>query len=161
MNVLGYYVIVPRRYRGYNPLDLFVLSYNVLYILRTEAEVSPQLGSAHVHISAQGFFVGARGMCRLLGTSASRSGTQAVASCQCHLLVLGGATAAWSLLQCYGEVAYPRSGDLVWLASMSGASPFTTRSFYGSLPELKYILLLYRGCMEENLTVEPGDTAWT
>ncbi|RWW17061.1 hypothetical protein GW17_00019030 [Ensete ventricosum] len=51
-------------------------------------------------MDARGFFVGARGMCWLLGMSTGRSGTPAVASCWSQLLVLGGATVARSLLRC-------------------------------------------------------------
>ncbi|RZR78013.1 hypothetical protein BHM03_00003234 [Ensete ventricosum] len=51
-------------------------------------------------MGAMRFFIGARGMCRLLGTSVGRLGTQAVAPCWSRLLVLGGAAAARSLLRC-------------------------------------------------------------
>ncbi|RZR81303.1 hypothetical protein BHM03_00007496 [Ensete ventricosum] len=57
----------------------------MLYILRTEAEVLPRLSSAHVHMDARGFFIGARGMCWLLGTSAGSSGTQAQCNCNISL----------------------------------------------------------------------------
>ncbi|RWW03678.1 hypothetical protein GW17_00033145 [Ensete ventricosum] len=83
-------------------------------------------------MGARGFFVGARGMCKLLGTSVGRSGTQVVASWN-RLLVLGGATVAWSFLRCSGGVAYPRFEDLVWLASAGGAFLFASASFRSSV----------------------------
>ncbi|RZR85416.1 hypothetical protein BHM03_00012391 [Ensete ventricosum] len=57
-------------------------------------------GHARVHMDAKDFFIGAREMCDLLGTSARRLGTYAGASYWGRLLVFGGAPAARGLLQC-------------------------------------------------------------
>ncbi|RWW47717.1 hypothetical protein BHE74_00046265 [Ensete ventricosum] len=45
-------------------------------------------------MGARRFFIGARGMCRLLGTSAGRSGTRAVALGWSRLMGPGGAAIA-------------------------------------------------------------------
>ncbi|RZS13557.1 hypothetical protein BHM03_00045136 [Ensete ventricosum] len=54
-------------------------------------------------MGVRGFFVGALGMCRLLGTLTGRSKIQAVTSCRSRLLVLSGAVATYSLLRCSRE----------------------------------------------------------
>ncbi|RWW00666.1 hypothetical protein BHE74_00056617 [Ensete ventricosum] len=104
----------------------------MLYILHIEAKVSPRSGSAHIHMGAQGFFVGTQGMCRLLEMSVGRSGTQAVASCWSRLLVLDRAPTARVCCDVLWGVAYPRSGDFVWLSSMGGDSLFASVSFHSS-----------------------------
>ncbi|RRT39974.1 hypothetical protein B296_00022233 [Ensete ventricosum] len=53
-------------------------------------------------MDAQGSFVGARGMCWLYGTSVGRLRNWAITSCWHRDLVLGEATAARSLLRCFG-----------------------------------------------------------
>ncbi|RWW14329.1 hypothetical protein GW17_00021905 [Ensete ventricosum] len=53
-------------------------------------------------MDAQGSFVGAQGMCWLHGMSVGRLRNRAIASCWHRDLVLGEATAARSLLRCFG-----------------------------------------------------------
>ncbi|RWW18428.1 hypothetical protein GW17_00017585 [Ensete ventricosum] len=53
-------------------------------------------------MGARGFFVGIRGMCRLLGTSTGKLRTQVVTSCWSRLLIFGGVTTAQSLLRSSG-----------------------------------------------------------
>ncbi|RRT51825.1 hypothetical protein B296_00031566 [Ensete ventricosum] len=50
---------------------------------------------------------------------------------QRELLIL--ATTAQSLLRCSGGIAYPRSGDLIWLAFVGGASLFASAFFRSSI----------------------------
>ncbi|RZS19092.1 hypothetical protein BHM03_00051441 [Ensete ventricosum] len=57
-------------------------------------------------MGAWGFFISAKEMCKLLGTSVS-----------CDIS---------------RGVTYPRSGDLVWLASIGGVSLFASASFHSS-----------------------------
>ncbi|RRT58037.1 hypothetical protein B296_00036632 [Ensete ventricosum] len=65
-------------------------------------------------MGVRGFFVGALGMCRLLGTLTGRAKIQAVTSCR-------------------RRVAYPRSGDLIWLTFMGETFFFVSASFRSSV----------------------------
>ncbi|RWV98721.1 hypothetical protein BHE74_00047126 [Ensete ventricosum] len=48
-------------------------------------------------------------------------------------LVLGGVAAAQSLWQCFRGSCLSLIGDLVWLASVGGASLFASASFHSSV----------------------------
>ncbi|RZR78011.1 hypothetical protein BHM03_00003232 [Ensete ventricosum] len=104
----------------------------MLYILRTEAEVSPRLGSARVHMSAQDSSLVPEGC-------ASSSGRRLVYREPKRSPHAG--VDFWSLVELQPPgvccdvprgVAYPQSGDLVWLAPVDEASLVASVSFCSS-----------------------------